>query len=249
MDMDVFIDKDLCAICLDEMDGSSSIYTIDTCNHQFHSNCIINMFINSIHRDCPLCRNRIGEKKHIYDNFKFELFRKYSKRKDCNKIIKNLFKKYDKYELKFKEIQKELDKLNRKIYNIPKDDKKILNIYRHNEDDINNCKEFLRIKRQQLIKISDIFIVNNNTGYNFCIKNNIVKNLISDKIKNFNLELKNIIEDKIKELEFSNKENTIILNYKKIKEQINKLERNNYNIIIKRNKIEEIILNTPIKIT
>lgn len=248
MDMDIFIDKDLCAICLDEMDQPNSIYTIDTCNHQFHSNCIINMFINSTHRDCPLCRNRIGEKKHIYDNFKFELFRKYSKRKDCNKTIKNLFKKYDKYEVKFKEMQKELDKLNRKIYNIPKEDKKILNIYKHNEDDINSCKEFLRLKRHQLIKISDIFL-RNYRGYNVGMKNNIVKNLITDKIKNYNLELKNIIEDKIKELELSNKENTIVLNYKKIREQITKLEKNNYNIIIKRNRIKEIILNTPIKIT
>ena len=42
-----------------EMDVPESIYKIETCNHNFYSKCILEMFINGVKEFCPLCRSYI----------------------------------------------------------------------------------------------------------------------------------------------------------------------------------------------
>jgi hypothetical protein len=77
-------DKDLCSICLDEMNIPESIYIIESCNHCFHSKCILEMFISGVNEFCPLCRTYITttNNHYDYDSFKFNLIQKYAKKKN-----------------------------------------------------------------------------------------------------------------------------------------------------------------------
>lgn len=105
-------DKELCSICLDEMNIPVSIYKIESCNHCFHSKCILEMFINGINDFCPLCRCYITttNNNYDYDSFKFNLIQKYAKKKNSNKIVVNLFKKYNKCDTSLKLLIKETNK-------------------------------------------------------------------------------------------------------------------------------------------
>lgn len=46
-----------CSICLEEFQRENDVYTIKTCGHSFHKNCIHKWFCNS--NTCPYCREQV----------------------------------------------------------------------------------------------------------------------------------------------------------------------------------------------
>ena len=114
-----------CAICLcDMLIDKDDIYTLEKCNHKFHSKCLLEMYINSQYKFCPLCRQNIyssGITNEIRNQKKLEELHKLFAEKKVNKIIKKEFKKYKEAEekikdfnLEIKEVQQEINKFHRK---------------------------------------------------------------------------------------------------------------------------------------
>ena len=98
-------DIDSCAICLDNMSNQNEIYTIENCNHKFHTKCILEMFIEGFTDICPLCRSIISTTNSRYkdfQDFKFKLLVKHSKKTQANIIIKNIIKNYNNNKTKIK---------------------------------------------------------------------------------------------------------------------------------------------------
>ena len=53
--------KILCSICLEELDSKSN-FVITSCNHSFHSDCLLKWLNNN--NNCPLCRNKLIDKQY-----------------------------------------------------------------------------------------------------------------------------------------------------------------------------------------
>ncbi|CAL9233884.1 unnamed protein product [Arabidopsis halleri] len=53
-------ETDTCAICLEDMLESGSIYHMHHCPHLFHQGCL-NEWLNRQHNSCPLCRQPVYE--------------------------------------------------------------------------------------------------------------------------------------------------------------------------------------------
>lgn len=143
------IDYDnLCPICYDQIKENNS-YTLQECNHKFHTNCIIT-WLRSDHSNCPMCNGLPNEGGRFYyrnEKYKLRLILNYSRRKTAsNKVIKivnryrkknqeylhvkkqlNIFKKSHKKIFKEKanittkmwRLRRDVDKLKREITNIP----------------------------------------------------------------------------------------------------------------------------------
>jgi len=51
-----------CAVCLSDIDVEAGAgFALESCDHQFHENCIARWVKQGVHRDCPLCRKPINE--------------------------------------------------------------------------------------------------------------------------------------------------------------------------------------------
>ena len=50
-----------CSICLEELDSKSN-FVITSCNHSFHSDCLLKWLNNN--NNCPLCRNKLIDKQY-----------------------------------------------------------------------------------------------------------------------------------------------------------------------------------------
>ena len=233
-------DKELCSICLDEMNIPESIYKIESCNHCFHSKCILEMFINGINEFCPLCRSYITttNNNYDYDSFKFNLIQKYAKKKNSNKIVVNLFKKYDKCDSSLKLLIKEKKQINRNISLVKKNNKDII---RKNIE--NRCLE-RRIK---------CFLKNNKNIIKTDWRNKrspiFVRKIIKENIKECNTNMSSIFNEKLIELNLQFEEyknNDCIKEYDKLNKILSKI---NIKIIKKRrekNDIKRSILQIPI---
>lgn len=64
-------DVDLCAICREENDSSSS-YTLEECKHRFHTSCLIRSF--RYNPRCPMCRDGKLREKHS-NRYMIEVFK------------------------------------------------------------------------------------------------------------------------------------------------------------------------------
>ena len=100
----------LCSICYDNMNSDNS-YTINECNHTFHSKCLLDWFRTSSVPSCPYCRNNAQTK----DNFMlFEMKIKFAKTKKAPKDFVKIVKKYQNTKIKYRNIEKEYKELWKK---------------------------------------------------------------------------------------------------------------------------------------
>ena len=104
------IDYDnLCPICYDQIEQNTS-YTLEECNHKFHTYCIIK-WLRSEHSNCPMCNGISSQNQRMYyrtdrDN-KIKLILNYSKRKTACKKVINLVNRYRKKNKEFINVKKE----------------------------------------------------------------------------------------------------------------------------------------------
>ncbi len=89
-----------CSVCLLSIDSDS--YTTN-CNHTFCKVCIEEWFNNN-HNDCPMCRTRINECIHNYENTKIKIYflnnNENNQNQDNrieleNRILRNIVKRYN----------------------------------------------------------------------------------------------------------------------------------------------------------
>lgn len=89
-----------CSVCLSSINSDS--YTTN-CNHTFCKDCIEEWFNNN-HSDCPMCRTRINECIHNYENTKIKIYflnnndnnQNRNNRLDVeNRILRNILKRYN----------------------------------------------------------------------------------------------------------------------------------------------------------
>ena len=132
IDIDIYNNSsdDICTICHDNIEKKQK-YQLEECKHTFHTECIVKWF-RQYNSKCPCCNDTPS---NYYNNkSKYLAIYNYSKRKNANNIIKSKINEISKLqttlkklleELKatrnksglFKEITKDITKLNRKIYN------------------------------------------------------------------------------------------------------------------------------------
>ena len=89
--------EEICAICLDNI-NTSTTYTLEECNHKFHSTCLIESLRVNI--GCPLCRGQTNNENNYYRRSDGTIFRHIlsfckSKKNTCKKL-KTLVKRYEK---------------------------------------------------------------------------------------------------------------------------------------------------------
>lgn len=89
-----------CSVCLSSINSDS--YTTN-CNHTFCKGCIEEWFDNN-HSDCPMCRTRINECIHNYENTKIKIYflnnnennQNHNNRIELeNRILRNIVKRYN----------------------------------------------------------------------------------------------------------------------------------------------------------
>jgi hypothetical protein len=122
--------KDCCAICLNTLDEHS--FTIPECSHKFHSNCLLSWFRSNT--SCPTCRGNFRKDDLTYSQIKtrFRMLSNYSRRKNANKYVVNMFKRYKKRNTMYKKCNKEISIFKKKYKNIISAGKKLKrNKYHH----------------------------------------------------------------------------------------------------------------------
>lgn len=99
-----------CSICLSEIDDETVCYTIQECNHKYHTNCLIQWFRTSHNVSCPLCRhvNTSGGLTHHERKTRFSLISNYSRRKNANILVKRMVKRYRTQQQLLKKYRKQL---------------------------------------------------------------------------------------------------------------------------------------------
>jgi hypothetical protein len=136
---------DVCCICLEDM--VDNIHTLK-CNHRFHSECIIETFRSGL-TDCPLCRQKAPARNpymHI-GHLKFKLLKSYTKKKNANKNILELFEKYKKLEESIKEYRMQTKLLKREFSDFKKTNEEILKTKIKFQKDIKDIKYTRRFGR------------------------------------------------------------------------------------------------------
>jgi len=237
-------DKELCSICLDEMINPEGLYKIESCNHTFHTKCVLEMFINGINDFCPLCRTYIttNNNNHNFDNFKFNLIEKYSKKKNANKIVVNLFKKYNKYKTNLKILLKEKNKII----------KNISLVKRNNKDIIKKNREYEILKTQikyDIKPIKNIVKINDVIERNFIFRRSTLFKIIKENIKTYNLNISNIINDKLTELDShleENKKNEYIKEYVNLNKILRNITYKINEMTRQKNEIKRSIIQLPV---
>jgi hypothetical protein len=138
-------DIDVCCICLEDM--VDNIHTLK-CNHRFHSECIIETFRSGL-TDCPLCRQKAPARNpyiHI-GHLKFKLLKTYTKKKNANKNIVELFEKYKKLEETIKDHKMQTKLLKNEFSNFKKANEEIIKKKHKFQKDIRDIKYTRRFGR------------------------------------------------------------------------------------------------------
>lgn len=134
-----------CLICLQEYSDNDETYTLEKCNHRFHTKCIINWFRMSSR--CPCCRDNNYE---IYSNIpayilteRTEELIKISRRSNAPIKLKQLVER-------LKNIEDRLKNKNIRYRQFKSENKKILSDDRKLRREIWHI-EFLKRKIERLI--------------------------------------------------------------------------------------------------
>ena len=138
---------ELCSICLNNLDEEQT-YTLEACNHQFHTKCIINWFRNS--SSCPCCRNNTYEAANNIPGYilreRYKELRKISRKSNAPNELKNLVDRLKNIEIKRKE-------KNNEYRDFQKQNKEILNM----ENKLRRERYSLRFKEARMQKIIGIY--------------------------------------------------------------------------------------------
>ena len=138
---------ELCSICLNNLDEEQT-YTLEACNHQFHTKCIINWFRNS--SSCPCCRNNTYEAANNIPGYilreRYKELRKISRKSNAPNELKNLVDRLKNIEIKRKE-------KNNEYRDFQKQNKEILNM----ENKLRRERYSLRFKEARMQKLIGIY--------------------------------------------------------------------------------------------
>lgn len=138
---------ELCSICLNNLDEEQT-YTLEACNHQFHTKCIINWFRNS--SSCPCCRNNTYEAANNIPGYilreRYKELRKISRKSNAPNELKNLVHRLKNLEIKRKE-------KNNEYRDFQKQNKEILNM----ENKLRRERYSLRFKEARMQKLIGIY--------------------------------------------------------------------------------------------
>ena len=144
------MNEDLCVICLSTLNEDDT-YNL-SCNHKFHTKCIIDWFRSESSKgNCPCCMNiPTNEYSYFYSGFynptminhRLKNLRRFSKRKTSPQLLKNEFIKLKKNEDELKIIKNEVKhfKNTTEYNNIIKQMRKITSRQYNKEDRIRNLK-------------------------------------------------------------------------------------------------------------
>ena len=128
-----------CSICLDNLCDDNTKYKLDSCGHEFHSNCLLNWYKNR--HDCPLCRN--APENNPADENKLKLLIQYARRKTANKSIVNLVNKY-------KNTKKAITQNKKDIFEFRKNNKEYFKLKKQlrklNNTKWTNCRKLRRLR-------------------------------------------------------------------------------------------------------
>jgi hypothetical protein len=124
--------------------SQENMYKIKECNHNFHSNCLLEWFRSSKNTSCPYCRNNnVSSNKKFYDNnLLFNMKINYAKRKNAPQLFVKLVEKYKKNKKEYNEKLKEYKKIKKE-----KIDQELSYKEYHKQLDL------LRHKRRRIFKI------------------------------------------------------------------------------------------------
>lgn len=126
------MENNICTICLESMGDDSNSYCLPSCNHNFHTECILNWF-RSGNNTCPLCRDlRFPNVSFMDAEHRAKYYRKAARKKNAPKALKKavrkiinmenrkkgLYKEKRKFEKENAEIIKKYKSLNETYYNL-----------------------------------------------------------------------------------------------------------------------------------
>lgn len=235
INLDEAIEIQTCAICLDNMNNDTEIYTIENCNHKFHTKCVLEMFIEGFTDSCPMCRSIIStsnNRNRNFEDFKFKLLLRHSKKSNANILIKNLVKKYNDAQDKIKKLRSQ--------NNIIKKERRIVS----KNNDILKKITLTRIKTNRFKKAKKVRI----RLYKPRRFYSIIPKDVKELVKKCNIEIKNTIKDNINTLENEMKNLKNSDAYKEFEYINNKCSKMGKNIIkynrISR-KIKDSLLSIP----
>ena len=138
---------ELCSICLNNLDEEQS-YTLEACNHQFHTKCIINWFRNS--SSCPCCRNNTYEAANNIPGYilreRYKELRKISRKSNAPDDLKILVNRLKNMEIKHRE-------KNNEYREFRKENKQILNM----ESKLRRERYNLNFKERQIQRLIGIY--------------------------------------------------------------------------------------------
>ena len=138
---------ELCSICLNNLDEEQA-YTLEACNHQFHTKCIINWFRNS--SSCPCCRNNTYEAANNIPGYilreRYKELRKISRKSNAPDDLKILVNRLKNMEIKHRE-------KNNEYREFRKENKQILNM----ESKLRRERYNLNFKERQIQRLIGIY--------------------------------------------------------------------------------------------
>jgi hypothetical protein len=245
LETDIQIDKELCSICLDEMDNPNTIYKIEDCNHMFHTKCILEMYIKSEAKSCPNCRHYIS----VTDNtgnatvkFKMDLIKKYVKKKDANTNVVNFYTEYVNYNKKLFELKKELVSVQRDITVLKKDNKAIFKEKDKLDENLLELKNFM--------KSNILCFTSRYRRYRRALCNKNSLKFIKDIIKDASTEITNKINEQVESVEddlSKIKENDVFKNYNILEKKKKKINTQQAKLQREQSILQNSMLSIPIR--
>lgn len=236
-------DKDLCSICLDHLDDEKTIYKVEKCNHVFHAKCILEMYIKSNSKNCPLCRSQISVASNICDNaikFKINLIKKYVKRKNANLNIVKVYTDYVNYGKQISELKKGSTIIQKEIVSTKKNNKTIFTQKLKLEQNVLELKNFM--------KRNTLGFTSKYRRYRRALCNKMSLKFIKDIIKDASIEIVNKINDKIENVEndlYNIKDHDIFKHYNLLRQKKKKIDYQ----IIKLHQQEFILKNAMLRMS
>ena len=132
----------LCSICYENLDYNT--HSLE-CNHKYHTNCIINWFRLG-NNNCPLCNSDkldINKMNYFTKISTIDEIIKFSKKKECPKIIKTKVKIIKNNQDKLKKQKSILSEFKKKHINIYKEFTKLKSNYRRLRKQLNKARNKL----------------------------------------------------------------------------------------------------------
>ena len=81
-----------CFVCSDEL--TDNIYTLSSCDHGYHSQCLVDYFYTNATTFCPCCMNELSVHMSPDTSIDFATASRCARKKNAPKNIVNLYKRY-----------------------------------------------------------------------------------------------------------------------------------------------------------